>query len=221
MRPTPRPQEIYRHFKGNLYQILTIAKDAQSGEEMVVYQALYGDFSVWSRPLSEFMSRVDDDGSHETAGCYRFTHVEPSVREDNAQAASKGVHEPAVSGDAGVSPVHVSDPASETAEKREDSVQERPFARPPVSGVMSKTIEEEAAELHMDPAVVAFLDEDTAAGRLKVLEELRGRATNEMIDIMAMAAGLDIEEGEPWQRFNELRDCLRTIDRFETTRLRD
>lgn len=220
MRPTPRPQEIYRHFKGNLYQILTIAKDAQTGEEMVVYQALYGDFSVWCRSLPEFMSRVDDNGSPETAGGYRFTHVEPSVRGDLAGAASKEAHEPAASA-AGASRESATVRASEMVAKDEGAVQDRPFSRPPVSGVMSKTIEEEAAELHMDPAVVAFLDEDTAAGRLKVLEELRGRATNEMIDIMAMAAGLDIEEGEPWQRFNELRDCLRTIDRFETTRLRD
>ena len=46
MREHPKPYEIYRHFKGNLYQILAIAKDSEDGSLKVVYQALYGTFEV-------------------------------------------------------------------------------------------------------------------------------------------------------------------------------
>ncbi|MDE5931457.1 MAG: DUF1653 domain-containing protein, partial [Lachnospiraceae bacterium] len=42
MRHNPQPQEVYRYFKGNLYQSRCLAKDSETGETMVVYQAMYG-----------------------------------------------------------------------------------------------------------------------------------------------------------------------------------
>lgn len=53
---------IYRHFKGNEYQLLYIAKHSETLEPMVVYRALYGEGGVWVRPVSMWTEHVERDG---------------------------------------------------------------------------------------------------------------------------------------------------------------
>lgn len=53
---------IYRHYKGNLYQVLHTARHSESEEWLVVYRALYGDYGVWVRPLTMFCESVTIDG---------------------------------------------------------------------------------------------------------------------------------------------------------------
>ena len=72
MRPNPRPQEIYRHFKGNIYQIVTLARHSEDGTQMVVYQQLYAPYEVYVRPLEMFMSRVDTNKYPNARQVYRF-----------------------------------------------------------------------------------------------------------------------------------------------------
>lgn len=58
---------VYRHYKGNLYEVIGIAKHSETEEELVVYRALYGEYGLWVRPLEMFDGFTDD-------GQKRFTY---------------------------------------------------------------------------------------------------------------------------------------------------
>ena len=55
---------LYRHFKGNLYRLLYVAKHSETLEPMVVYQALYGEQGIWVRPAAMWSEQVDRDDYH-------------------------------------------------------------------------------------------------------------------------------------------------------------
>lgn len=61
----------YRHFKGNQYEVICIAKNSENLEEMVVYRALYGEKEIWVRPASMWNEEIERDGKTYK----RFTYV--------------------------------------------------------------------------------------------------------------------------------------------------
>ena len=56
------PQGIYRHYKGNLYQVLHTAHHSETEEALVIYRCLYGEYGVWVRPLEMFTETVVVEG---------------------------------------------------------------------------------------------------------------------------------------------------------------
>ena len=73
---------IYRHFKGDSYLVEDVARDSETGEEVVVYRKLYGDGSLWVRPKAMFLSPVDREKYPEATQHWRFElqHVESVAR---------------------------------------------------------------------------------------------------------------------------------------------
>ncbi|MDO4285687.1 MAG: DUF1653 domain-containing protein [Eubacteriales bacterium] len=246
-RPAPKPQELYRHFKGNLYQVLTLARHSESGETLVVYQALYGTYGVWARPLSLFLSEVDREKYPETAQRYRFEKVkreklsggnagergaEPGALNPQTEVSQNADFKPEESLSAGIGQEDFLDLQTgviqETVSKPEESLSlgvgqeaSRNMETEVFSGAQREFSDVDGTEENsLDPLVEAFLDADGTREKLRLLEELRPRVTDGMIDTMAMASGVEIEEGDVQERLNDLGDCLRTIERYEQTRER-
>ncbi len=157
MSQIPKPNEIYKHFKGNLYQVLAVAEHSETGEKLVVYRAMYGESKVYARPLAGFTERLDVEKYPDAGQEYRF------------------------------------------------ELQEK---------------EEQEEELNIDPMVLQFLDAGTYEERLNILVGLRHRITDEMITTMAIASDVEVPEGSLEERFQGLKNCLATLDRYECSRLR-
>lgn len=189
----PSPQQIYRHFKGNLYQIISLAEHSETGEKLVIYQALYGDFKVYARPLSMFQERVDRVKYPDAKQEYRFELWNGSA--DIVQAEPENMKKTEVAQEVNPLP----EQRTETKQYAEEASQQ---------------------ELNMDPLVLDFLDAGTYEKRLDILAALHHRITDDMINIMAMAVDVEVNEGELEDRYEELRRCLQLFDKFECSRLR-
>ena len=63
---------VYRHFKGDYYLVEAVAHDSETGALCVLYRKLYGDGGLWVRPLSMFLSKVDQEKYPDAQQEYRF-----------------------------------------------------------------------------------------------------------------------------------------------------
>jgi len=180
MRQDPRPQEIYKHFKGNIYQIITLARHSEDGTKMVVYQQMYEPYEVYVRPLEMFMSKIDTRKYPNERQVYRFEKL------DTGGERTTGMYKEILA----------------EAGRTE-----------------SRSIRNEE-EFQLDAGLVDFLDADSYEKKLQILSSLHPRITDAMIDTMAVSLDTEVKEGDIETRYNEIKNCLLTMERFECNRLR-
>ena len=201
MRKNPQPNEIYRHFKGNLYRIITLATHSETRETMVVYQALYGDYQAYVRELSMFMSETDKEKYPQAQQQYRFELI------------------PQILGAATTSMTGMKAEAQEQAAESDSVVRVEP--EPEVQSEREPEVQSEReSEPQLAPELMEFLDAETYRERLNLLAAMQPRITDEMINTMAIALDVEIGEGDTQERYASLKNCLLTMEKYEGSRLR-
>lgn len=196
MNQIPQAGEIYQHFKGKLYRIVTLATHTETGEQLVIYQALYGEFQVFARPLSMFLEKVDAKKYPDAAGKDRFMRIPMA----EAAAVSRPVAAPS-----------------------ENPVELRPAAMPSESTVESRAVaasSENSVEPQPDPGLLAFLDADSYEEKLEVFASLEGKVDLHMLNAIAASLDLELSEGSLEEQYDTLKSCLMTLERYECNRLR-
>lgn len=234
----PRPGDIYRHYKDKLYQIIALAEHTESNELLVVYQALYGDFRTYARPLESFISPLDGEKYPEARQKYRFELVRAAEKiadmlseEDRASEAEgpdRGTAAAIAEAAAYTAPPEAEDRvvqgvkagrAAELAEKVEslEKLEKTSSRLQPNAGQDGRQVptNEQAGAV-----LLKFLEADSYSEKLDVVYSGKKNITDRIINDMAVALDCTIEDGPLEKRIDSLISCLQALSRFEKKRLR-
>lgn len=163
----PKKGEIYRHFKGNLYEIVIIARDSETLEEKVVYKEVDGD-AAYVRSLPMFVSYVDKQKYPDVKQEFRFELVKEAVQIRKEDEKNESF---------------------ETCMPEQDMIME-------------------------------FLDLSTAGQKIHYLQSVRDRITENFIGVVAHSLDFIENEGDLQERYAAILRYLRTVEKYESGRLR-
>lgn len=199
MERVPKNGEIYRHFKNKLYQIIGIATHSETKEPLVIYQALYGGFGMYARPLAMFVSEVDHNKYPDVKQKYRFTRVEM-----NADGTWHCVEE-----EDNTVILEVQSDSENVAEQQSDSEN---VAKQQENGIQAENPDEERP----DPKLMEYLDAETFDEKYNVLVSMRDCITDKLVDDIAVVMDVVIPEGDLMNRYDALKMALRTKQKYES-----
>lgn len=238
----PKAFEIYRHFKGNLYQVITLAEEEGTGSRLVIYQGLYAPFKVYARPLSAFMERLDRMKYPDAVQEYRFERVteikaviEPSMEYHQEKSAAdmrtEGVLESkdftvSVEGISGgfskdfskdISGLVIEEDSTEKVFTKEVSKEEI-SAGESVPNMQEADMPEQAGGVN--PDLLLFLDAREPEEKLDALFRIQSRLTPDMMTVMEMSQGM--EPQETWtidERYKHIKNNIITKQKYEQKRI--
>lgn len=199
----PLPGEKYLHFKNKLYQVIAVAKHSETMEPYVVYQALYGDFGVYIRPYDMFVSEVDHEKYPEVTQKYRFAYVDHTKNETLRTERAE----------------HKKIPVNQNVEQQENV----PDVTAAVSAAelqeQNMVQRESDMEEQINPWLLRFLDTDTMEEKYQIVCDIKNDITDRLIDDLAVAVDVVIPEGKLTDRYEQLKYCIRTRQKYEQTSL--
>ena len=207
---------FYRHFKNKLYQVKAIAYHSETKEKMVVYQALYGDYSLYVRPYDMFMSEVDKKKYPDIYQRYRFEqvypdgsdmpHVKAQERDDCNIAITQSVKE----NNEDINSIYDNGNKAQNVMEQDNNIEHDNIYK-------NNDIQDE----QVNPLLMEFLDAEDYQQKLNTLTGMRSKLDDKLIDAMAASMEIEVPEGPIDKRYASLRSCILTHAKFECVRLRN
>ena len=188
MDRTPKPGELYRHFKNKLYQIVTVATHSETGEKLVIYQDLYDNFGVYARPLDMFVSEVDHEKYPDVKQKYRFERITPQTKQTDTQVKSEAVRQSAAKMPEAGS-VQVQTSKAQVADADDDQAP--------------------------NPQLIKFLDADTLEEKYNILVSMSDTIKDRLLDDMAVVMDVVLPEAPLMERYEDLKNIIRTRQHYE------
>ena len=189
----PLSGEVYRHFKGKMYKVLGIAVHSETGEAMVIYQAMYGDNITYVRPYESFIEKLNKHKYEDVNEVYRFTYIPMNV--DYSEGAGKATE------------------TSDDAENVSNAKSPTPTGAQPDDALPMKE--------QLDSPMLEFLDTDDFDEKYEILCNIpKADIDDVLVDNLAVTLDVVIPDGPIEQRFAELKTCVRTRKKYESLRLR-
>lgn len=199
----PLPGEKYLHFKNKLYQVIAVAKHSETMEPYVVYQALYGDFGVYIRPYDMFVSEVDHEKYPEVTQKYRFAYVDHTKNETLRTERAE----------------HKKIPVNQNVEQQENVPDVTATVSTAELQEQNMVQRESDVEEQINPWLLRFLDTDTMEEKYQIVCDIKNDITDRLIDDLAVAVDVVIPEGKLSDRYEQLKYCIRTRQKYEQTSL--
>lgn len=243
-RQIPRAGEFYRHFKGNLYQIVAIARDADSMASRVVYQALYGSFEIYDRPLADFLSRVDKKKYPDASQEYRFEQVILEMDEKSRSIVPvRTVITPINDDDDNYGMQNISGKKYQAIENQRKEIegQRRLNLENHVKGALenhmgeadkndiryvdnegnafhSRPLTEDEVMAGIDPKLIAFLDAETYSEKLEIFNHMRDGITEKVLSDIVAVLDISPTDGSLDEQYDSIKKDLETFVKFERTK---
>ena len=173
-----------------------MATHSETGEKLVIYQALYDDFGIYARPLDMFVSEVDHEKYPDVKQKYRFEKI--TLKDKPEDMSGKSIS---------LSTNEIAANAPEAV-----SVQTQACYEP------APDADEGQAP---DPRLLEFLDADTFEEKYNILISMRDIITDRLIDDIAVVMDVVVPEGPLQKRYDDLKNTIKTRQYYEfSNRLR-
>lgn len=203
--------EIYRHFKGNRYEIVCLAQDAEDGSMQVVYKALYPPFPIFVRPYPDFIEVLDKNKYPSATQVHRF-------EKESGSSGNIGLANPDVKNEETTNVVRKNDEPAPVVVKLESPNEEKEKTH---YEAFSKPLDEPIGmEGKINPMLLRFLNCDEHDAKIAVLKEMRGKITEEMFAVMYMSMDVPMPDKSKDERYEILLKRLETLNEFDGKRFR-